>query len=50
MEKENKMEALYIGFNQDSKCFSVGPKVGFRIYNTNPFKLNFERSNSKILF
>lgn len=45
MEKENKMEALYIGFNQDSKLFSVGTRVGFRIYNTDPFKLNFERSN-----
>ena len=29
--------------NKDSKCFSVGTKVGFRIYNTEPFKLNFER-------
>lgn len=46
MEKDNKMEILYIGFNQDYKCFSVGTKVGFRIYNTEPFKLNFERSNS----
>lgn len=49
MEKNNNMEILFIGFNQDFTCFSVGTKIGFRIYNTNPFKLNFERSNSKIL-
>ena len=49
-EEENKLEILYIGFNQDNKCFSVGTNIGFRIYNTDPFKLNFERSNSIIIF
>jgi hypothetical protein len=47
-EEENKLEILYIGFNQDNKCFSVGTNIGFRIYNTDPFKLNFERSNSNL--
>jgi len=42
-EQENKLEILYIGFNQDNKCFSIGTNIGFRIYNTDPFKLNFER-------
>ena len=36
-------ELLFVQFNQDNKCFSVGTKEGFRIYNTEPFKLNFER-------
>ena len=38
-------ELLYAEFNQDNQCFSVGTSEGFRIYNTEPFKLNFERGN-----
>ena len=42
MKKKNK-EVLFAGFNQDNKCFSVGTDEGFLIYNTEPFRLQFER-------
>jgi len=38
-----KEEILFIGFNQDNQYFSVGTSVGFRIYNTEPFKLRIKR-------
>jgi hypothetical protein len=34
---------LYVTFNQDASCFAVGTERGFKIYNTFPFKDNFER-------
>ena len=39
---------LHISFNQDHSCFSIGSEQGFRIYELNPFKTIFERSNKFI--
>ena len=41
--KKSPQKILYLSFNQDSTCFSVGTDTGFKIFNTNPFKPNFER-------
>lgn len=38
----------FVSFNQDKSCFSVGTNKGFQIFNTNPYKPNFERGNIAI--
>lgn len=35
---------LYFSFNQDFTCLVAGTERGFKIYNTNPFGLKYERS------
>lgn len=34
---------LYTSFNQDGTCFSIGTDVGFKIFNSSPYRDNFER-------
>jgi hypothetical protein len=45
MEPTNSKDdsILCITFNQDASCFAAGTERGFRIFNTNPYKDNFER-------
>eukprot|EP01060_Flectonema_neradi_P025937 TRINITY_DN3479_c1_g3_i1.p1 TRINITY_DN3479_c1_g3~~TRINITY_DN3479_c1_g3_i1.p1 ORF type:complete len:353 (+),score=49.37 TRINITY_DN3479_c1_g3_i1:103-1161(+) len=39
----NMDEVLYMSFNQDHGCFSIGTDAGFRIYNCDPFRETFRR-------
>jgi hypothetical protein len=45
MEQTNSKDdaILCVTFNQDTSCFAVGTERGFRIFNTYPYKDNFER-------
>ena len=45
--ESNDDQMLYVTFNQDSSCFAIGTEKGFKIYNSYPFKDNFERSNNR---
>ncbi len=36
-------QMICVSFNQDNSCFAVGTERGFKIYNSYPFKDNFER-------
>jgi WD40 repeat protein len=38
MEETTEEECLYATFNQDSSCFCIGTKKGFRIYNSYPVR------------
>ncbi|KAG0374600.1 autophagy protein [Mortierella sp. AD032] len=41
-------DLLFINFNQDFSCISVGTKRGFNIYNCDPFGKCFSKSDSSI--
>jgi autophagy-related protein 18 len=46
-EKNSKKpkNILYIAFNQDYSCISIGTEEGYIIYNSSPFKEICKRSN-----
>jgi len=44
----NNNKMLYVSFNQDSSCFSVGTETGFTIFNLNPFIEIFNRGKIKL--
>jgi len=45
-EEDNKIvgKMLVANFNQDGTCFAVGTEIGFKIFNSSPFRDNFERN------
>ena len=43
MVEEAKEQVLFVGFNQDQSCISIGTTSGFRIYQTDPVTLLLTR-------
>lgn len=45
INKQTHRQILYVSFNQDFTCISIGTDEGYLIYNIEPLKLIFEKSN-----
>ena len=43
--ENNSKNILYLNFNYDYSCISVGTENGYIIYNASPFKEIYKRSN-----
>ena len=39
---------LYMSLNQDQTCLVVGTEKGFKLYDTIPFKLRYQRGKFRI--
>ncbi|KAI9225342.1 MAG: WD40-repeat-containing domain protein [Piptocephalis tieghemiana] len=42
---QSKNELLFINFNQDFSCISIGTKYGYKIYNCDPFSKCYSKMN-----
>jgi len=49
-QKQKTDEILYLSFNQDQGCFSAGTQQGFRVFNTRPYRDQFQRSKPSLKF
>ena len=43
MDTSKEDNLLYISLNQDQTCLVVGTEKGFKVYDTIPFKLRYQR-------
>ena len=46
MQKSQDDGLLYISLNQDQSCLVIGTENGFKVYDTIPIKLRYQRSKS----
>ena len=44
MDNSKEDNLLYISLNQDQTCLVVGTEKGFKVYDTIPFKLRYQRA------
>jgi hypothetical protein len=47
MENAQKDNLLYMTFNQDQTCIVIGTETGFKVYDTIPIKLRYQRGKLK---
>lgn len=43
MDNSKEDDLLYMSLNQDQTCLVVGTEKGFKVYETMPFKLSYQR-------
>ena len=43
--KKKSIKVLYLNFNQDFSCISIGTSVGYIIYNVSPLKEIYKKGN-----